>query len=301
MKVLVTGARGFVGKCLCQLLREKGHYVREFHGDIRSFEECKKNLKGMQAVYHLAAVLEEENRKELFEVNVKGTENLIEAASKENIEHFIHASTVGVMGGFSGTGTEETPLNPQTEYEKTKADAEKIVWEAQEMLPITIIRPALIVGASSFFRKIIALVQKDFPLIGNGKNLFQTVFVKDVADAMVFVLGKKECIGEIFIVAEENPKTTEEFFSILRKELGKKGKTKKIPKTVGMVVSAIVSTVSKITGKKTILSPTHVERFTKNREYSIEKIKSIGWKPKHSTEQAIKETVKELFAEKFVG
>jgi len=300
MWILVTGAWGFIGKQLCEALVQQGHQVVKFRGDVRSFENCKKNLRNIQAVYHLAAVLDEENKKELFEVNVKGTQNMIEAAAKENIEQFIFVSSVTVMGDFQGIGVEETPIKAVTLYGQSKADAEKLVWESQEMLPITIIRPALVIGANKYWKRIIELVQKGFPIIGDGKNLFQMVHTKDVIEALTLVLGKQECIGEIFIVAEEKPKTVEEIYLLIQKELGIKEKARKMPKWLGFLISYLSVLKARLFGGETFLAPSHVKRMTKNRHYSTEKIEKLGWKPKYSTEQAIKETVKEVLAEKFV-
>lgn len=300
MKVLVTGAKGFLGEYLCQELKNLGHEVKHFRGDIKSFGDCKKNVKGNQAIYHLAAVLDESRKKELLEVNVKGTANIVEASLKESVEHFVFASSVSAMGNFGGRGTEETPLKPVTVYGRSKAEAEKIVWESQEMLPITILRPALVLGPNEYWKKVVGLIEKGFPLVGNGKNMFQMVYVKDVASAMSFVLGKGECIGEIFIVAEENAKTLEEVYMLFQQELGKPGGIKKAPGWAGVLIAHLFSLKARVGGKTSFLTPELVGRITKNRHYSIEKIKGIGWKPKYTTEQAVRETVKEILAEKFV-
>ena len=85
MKIIVTGSSGFVGKALVEKLRKKGHEVKEFDlskgDDLLNKQQVKQAVKGVQVVYHLAAILDEKSPL-LKGVNVKGTEILLEKAAK---------------------------------------------------------------------------------------------------------------------------------------------------------------------------------------------------------------------------
>jgi len=297
LKILVTGSRGFIGSALVKELQRRGHFVKEFDlilgDDLRKKQHCSKAVKGMEIVIHLAALLEETaSLSDLREVNVKGTENLLEASAKERIKQFIFLSTVGVMGGIKQKVSESAPLNPKTKYEKSKAEAEKIVLNSQELLPITILRSAMVLGPNSYWKEIISLIKKGFPIIGSGKNNFQIIYYKDLISAILFVLNNPKTENSLFIVAEEKGKILREFYSLTQKELGIKREIKTTPKFLALIPSFLYRFI----GKKSILLPEHIERLVRERNYSIEKIKSLGWNPYWSTEEAVKETIKELKA-----
>jgi len=295
LKILVTGSRGFIGKELVKELQRRGNFVREFDlvlgDDIRKKEHCSKAVKEMQVVIHLAALLEESaSLSELREVNVKGTENLLEVAAKERIKQFIFLSTVGVMGDIKQKANESTPLNPKTKYEKSKAEAEKIVLDSQELVPVTILRSAMVLGPNPYWKEIVSLIKKGFPIIGSGKNNFQTIYYKDLISAIIFVLNNPKAENSLFIAAEEKPKKLIELYSLIQKEMGIKKEIKTTPKFLALVPSFLYRFIE----KKSIFLPEHIERLVRERSYSIEKIKSLGWKPYWSTEEAVKETIKEL-------
>lgn len=294
MKILVTGSAGFVGKKLVRALRRNRHQVIEFShskaNDITNFAKINSALKRIDVVYHLAAVIDETKKSEMRKVNVRGTENVLEASAKNNIQQFIYLSSVGVYGNFKGKADESFPMNPETEYEKTKADAEKLVWDYQEMLPVTILRSALIMGANKYWGDIVKVIEKDLPMIGNGENKWQTVYIEDIVSALVFVLRKEETFGEIYNIAEEDEPTLKELYFEIKRNLKMKMEFKSIPSFAGMALSYF----NLISGKNKILIPAHVKRLLKNRNYSIAKIKKLGWKPRYNLRGSVVHTLNEL-------
>ena len=293
----MTGSSGFIGNELVRQLVVRGHkvvgYSRSDGKDILNKSQLEQEMKGCEAVVHLAAELDEDSNK-LFEINVEGTRNVLEAAAKNRIEHFVFISTTGVLGDFKGAADEAFPYNPVTNYEKSKAKAEKLVLSYQEVLPVTVLRPAIVVGPNEYWKKIIDVVKKNLPLIGSGENYWQTIYYKDLCEAIVGVVGNEDAFGEIYIVAEQNPKKLRELIEIIRKETGTDGKVATVPVIVGKIGSFFLGLFSKITGKKSILNPSHVERLLRNRLYSTKKINALGWKSDATTEEAIKETIMEI-------
>lgn len=298
MKVLVTGSNGFVGKELVKELKRQEHNVEGFDRsdgkDILDLRQVKQAVKGKNAVYHLAAVLDETKPKQMLKVNVEGTENVVETAAKANVGQLIYLSSVGVHGNAGGKIDETAEIKPGTMYETSKARAEKIVWESQEMLPITIIRSALVLGPNQYWKNIVKLVGRGFPIIGGGKNHFQTIYINDLVSALVFVLGKRECFGERFIVAGEETPTLMQLYKMIQKELGVSEEPKTIPVWLGKVVAYASLVKARIGREKTVLLPQHVQRLVRERYYNTGKIRAAGWTPKYGTEMAIKETVREM-------
>jgi len=292
-KILVTGSEGFIGKRLVDALKKRGYDVVGFDSkngqDILDYEQCKKASKGCYAVIHCAAILDEKSPM-LWKVNVDGTENIIKASAENKVERFIHLSTVGVHGRQKGIVTETSQFNPETGYEKTKMCAEQKVQEFQELIHITILRPALVLGPNEYWKKIIGLIAKNFPLIGNGKNKWQMIYIDDLIDAIVFCLEHEETKDEIFIVAEEEGITLERLCIEIKKALGLEPRVKKIPFWLGKPLAYLYIIFS----QEPLITPAHLERLVRNREYSIEKIKKFGWRPKWNTMQGIRETLKGL-------
>lgn len=293
MKVLVTGSQGFVGKRLAAALKKKGHEVREFDialgNNLLDKAQCTQACKGMNAVYHLAAVLDEK-ADTLLEVNIKGTENILEAAARQRCGQFIFLSTAGVNAGVKGKVSEKSRFTPQTRYEKSKAEAEKLVWNSQEMVPITIIRSALVLGPNRYWEQIVNLVRKGFPIVGNGKQAWQTVFVDDLVDALVFVLGKRECLGETILVAEKERHSLLDLYSAIQYELGINAKIRTMPKWLAKLMALLL----RLRGKKSIVTWAHIDRLARERLYDTRKIESLGWKPRTGMKEAVRKTVEGL-------
>ncbi|MCD6479158.1 MAG: NAD-dependent epimerase/dehydratase family protein [Candidatus Diapherotrites archaeon] len=291
--ILVTGSEGFSGKRVVRALRKKGYKVVEFDvekgDDLLNYEQCKKASKNCYAVVHCAAILDEHS-KALWNVNVLGTENIIRASAESKVKRFIFLSTAGVYGNVKGIANEQTEKKPQTKYEKSKAQAEEVVKAYEELIHITILRPAIVLGPNEYWRKIIKQIKKGFPLIGNGKNKWHAIYVNDVVDAIVFCLENESTASETLNVAASDVLTLEQLVLEIKKYLGLKPKVIKIPVWLGKLIAYLYITFS----SKPIVTPEHVERLVRNRHYSIEKIKSFGWKPKVSTKEAIKKTLDEL-------
>ncbi|MFH1895504.1 MAG: NAD-dependent epimerase/dehydratase family protein [archaeon] len=292
MNVLVTGSGGFIGKELVKELKKEKHNTIEFDlskGQNLLNPKDLDALKGAEIVIHLAALLDESKTlEELNTVNVKGTELLLEKCVEFKIKKFIYLSTVGVMGNITKQADENTSLNPQTKYEKTKAEAEKKVNEFQELIPITIIRSALVLGPNKYWKQITELIKKGFPLIGEGKNNFQVIYYKDLVSAILFCLKKAETENETFIVAEEKPKKLVNLYCLIQKELGIEKKIKVLPVFLARIYAFFKGS--------SILRNEYIQRLVRERNYSTEKINKLGWKAKYSTEDAVKETIKELNA-----
>ena len=293
MRILVTGSKGFVGQKLVKELEANGHEVKEFDvalgQDILSREQCVNACKGTDIVFHLAAVLDEKSEM-LHKVNVDGTENILEACSKARCKQFVYLSTVGVNAGVKGIVSEESSFEPVTQYEESKAEAEKLVLEFQEMIPITIIRSALVLGPNKYWRQILKYIGKDKPLVGKGEQIWQVIFVDDLVSALIFVLEKKECMGETFIVAEKEKHSLLELFTEARKGLGLNKKSKSVP----VWLANLKAKTDSLCGKKGIAIKEHIERLARERNYDTEKIEALGWKAKVGMKEAVHKTLMEL-------
>ena len=210
MKVLVTGATGFIGQHLVRELVRRNYTVkclihrRPFKdkrleeavetviGDITDVSSVRKALKGVNIVFHLAALLgrwqSEYPEYEYYRVNFLGTKLLVEESVKVGVDHFIYLSTTGVFGKVKECPADENyPCNPIFPYEKSKYLAELVVKNAIDGgFPATIIRASHVYGSGDMNTlKIFKLIKnfKVFSLIDGGRAVFQPIYVEDLVEA----------------------------------------------------------------------------------------------------------------------
>lgn len=225
-KVVVTGGLGFIGaRVVSQLASMKNveelvifdrvTYAADFRrldypfsgknlpilrGDIRSTSDVYKALEGSDAVIHLAAETHVPrsiaNPELFFDVNVVGTETLLNAACDLGVKKFIHVSTHQVYGSGRDLVRETAPLRPETPYATSKATAEEAVMlAAQAGLTATILRPVTTVGAGQHAEKRIprlvieALKRQRLSLESDGRTERSYLPVSDLSDAICQALS----------------------------------------------------------------------------------------------------------------
>jgi len=303
-KILVTGGTGFIGNELVKKL-SKRHKVTVFdrtikhvikgvkyiRGDITDIQQVRKAVKGNDYIYHLAAVLDETlPKKTLFDINLGGTLSILEACKEEKIKRLIYLSTVGVMGNTEKQVDENYPYNPETNYEKSKAMAERAVLEYYKRykLPVVIIRSALVYGPNQYTLKILQKARDVFPIIGSGQNKFHLIYINNLIIALLKSM-KNGNDGNVYIVADNDVHTYEEYYKIIREELNIDEEPRHIP----IWFANLIALFYKIFGKKSIISKEHISRLTRNRWYKITKAKRyLKYKPKYELRNGIKATIK---------
>jgi nucleoside-diphosphate-sugar epimerase len=269
-------------------LKRKKHQIIEYDAangkDILNEEQLEKEMNRAEAVIHLAGIVENENPN-LWKVNVEGTKKVVRAAKKTKIKKLIFMSSTGVYGIPAGKVSEKSLVNPKNKYEKSKAEAEKIVFGICDKVNICIVRSAMIFGANEYWKKMFKMLEKKYPLPCAGTNTFQVIYVKELARVIGKVLEKGKN-GEIYLASGKEKKTLNEFCEIVQKELGIKPGIKHIPTALGVIAG-------KILGIK-LLTTENIRHLSKERNYDTGKIEKIGWKQQTTLEKAVKEVIKEL-------
>jgi nucleoside-diphosphate-sugar epimerase len=297
MRILITGSTGMIGSRLVKTL-ENTHTIVKFSRkkgmDIRSTSDCEKATQRVDVIIHAAAELNEtKTSEEIWNSNVNGTRNIVEAAEKNDVKQFIFLSSVGVYGDTKNKLNEKSEMNPLTTYEKSKKAAEELVWGMQEVLPVTIIRPALVVGPNSYWEQIYKIVRKGFPLIGKGENAWQMIQVDELVDFIALCVGNEEAYNEEYVVAEKETHSLRDVVNMIA-DIQHVKHPNTMPKLIGMAAGYVFLAQGKLTGKKPILIPAHVKRLFKHREYDISKAMKLGWKPRYTTREALEKTFHEL-------
>jgi UDP-glucose 4-epimerase len=288
MKILVTGSGGFVGRELVSELKNRKHDVTEFDLDegknILNKKHLKENLNQIDLVIHLAAIIDN-NNPNLWKVNVEGTKNIIEECARSRVKKFILLSSTGVYGNASITLNENSEVNPQNLYEKSKYESEQIVLNHQEELHVNVLRSAMILGPNEYWENMFKILKKGFPLPCSGRNHFQIIYVRELIRAILTTIDAGEP-GEIYLVSGKERWTLREFCKRTKGILGK-------PESIWSMPGFLMILIGKITRNK-LISADNIKHMCKDRKYDIEKINSIGYVQTYELEESIVETIEEL-------
>ncbi len=240
MKILVTGAGGFLGRHLCRALLKKGHIVINFsrsaypdlkevgietiQGDISDSATVEASLQGIDAVFHVASKVGIWGKyDDYFKTNVLGTQNIIDACKKHGIKKLVYTSSPSVVFGkesLCGVGEEqEYPKEYISHYAQTKGLAEQRVLAANdENLATVALRPHLIFGPGDhhIFPRIVERARTGkLKRIGDGNNMVDVIYVKNAVDAHISAFEKLEpgstVSGKAYFLGQEKPVNLWEF------------------------------------------------------------------------------------------
>ena len=303
MRLLVTGGAGFIGSNFirfylskykdCTIINldkltyagnldslrdiEKDKRYKFVKGDICNLKLVEKLMEDIDVVVHFAAETHVDRSimeaGDFIKTDIYGTFSLLNAAKKFNIKKFIHISTDEVYGSIEdGCFTEGSTLLPRNPYSASKAGADRLAYSfyTTYSLPVVITRSSNNFGPYHHPEKLIPLFTTNaidnlpLPLYGDGLNKRDWLFVLDNCDAIDYIMNNGK-IGEVYNIGAGNEKSNIEITKFILKELKKS--------------ESLIQYVK--------------DRPGHDRRYALDtnKIKKLGWKPRHSFKQALKYTV----------
>lgn len=319
--VLVTGATGFVGSRLSELLatkekakvtgigrdldrvshlRKKGVYLDAM--DILDTEALKNVVEGMDYIFHTAAVMQADPDT-AQSVNVDATEDLVRLAGEAGVSRFIHVSTVGAYDMAEVEVVDEsTPLalNHPSTYPRTKAQAEKKATDMAEEfeLELAIVRPSMIYGPGHGFwsESMFKNVLEGKPVfLGDGSTHFNPVYIDDVVEALILCAKQPKAAGESFNVSADIT-TWREFMSHYGRLCDKE------PKGLPLIIARLMVFANKIPGISTPIDQGFIEMANSYKRFPTQKASELlDWEPKINLEEGLKRTTQWLKEEVYEG
>ena len=306
MRVLVTGASGFIGSHVVEELLSRGYEVRVFlrynstgyignlsklppgllqevemyWGDIRDFTSVARAVKGVEAVLHLAAQISVpysfQNPIDFAMNNVVGTTNVLKASLDAGVRKFIHVSTSEIFGGSDAPLSEDSPRLPRSPYAASKVGADAMVksfYYSYGLNTLTV-RPFNTYGPRQSLRALIPWIilqalKGNTVRLGNLKPRRDFTYVKDTARALVLAL-------------EANTEGGDE----INLGVGRSYSVLEVVEVVGRVLGKEL----KVVQDESLVRPTRMEVFnliSDNRKAR----EVLGWEPQVPLEEGIRRTV----------
>lgn len=306
MKVLVTGASGFIGSHVVEDLLERGYDVRVFlrynstgyignlsklpsdllrevemyWGDIRDYTSVLRATRGVDAVLHLAAQISVpysfQNPIDFAMNNVVGTTNVLKASLDAGVGKFVHVSTSEVFGGSDAPLSEDSPRLPRSPYAASKVGADAMVksFHYSYGLNTLIVRPFNTYGPRQSLRALIPWIilqalRGDVVRLGNLKPRRDFTYVKDTARALVLALARDTEGGDEINLGVGRSYSVLDVVEVVGKVLGKE---------------------LKVVQDKGLIRPSKMEVFnliSDNRKAR----EVLGWEPEIDLEEGIRRTV----------
>jgi 2-alkyl-3-oxoalkanoate reductase len=320
VKVLVTGATGFLGVHTCHELLAQGHVVRAFgrdfsrfpvagveqiRGDLRAADSVRFACANIDAVVHAGALSSPWGKLEEFmAVNVTGTRMVLEACVNAGVRRLVHISSPAVI--FTGRDhvleRDDAPY-PQafsSHYALSKKLAEELVLEARGKLELIVLRPKAIYGPgdTALLPRIVAAARAGrLPQVGDGENLIDLTFVDDVVQSIVLALECPQPASTfcVYTITSGEHLKLWQVIRVVLEALGISTQLRMVPVGTMLVLAAWLERLATVTGREPRLTRYGVELLARTQTYDISRAKSdLGFEPRTQFEQGLDRTLEAL-------
>ena len=321
MKVLVTGAPGFLGSHLISRLILQGHEIRALvrttsridhllhpnvqivYGDLKHKNTLEHAVDGVDIIYHAGAATRG-TWNEYEESTVKGTNCMLQLALSAGVTRFIHISSVVIYNVYdldrntliSENYSYETNPREVGPYTYSKVASEKAVFTYYEKgLPVVVLRPGLIYGPGrkGLFPLIgYFLTDKVFLIVGKGDNYLPLTYVDNAVDAILLAATRQRCLGKAYNLVDDVLMTQKEYLNKYRKGTDSKFITLSVPFSLLICFTILIDKFRSI-GIIKNPSPTKYGLISKwkSLQFDISMARrELNWEPKITLEEGLERT-----------
>jgi len=316
MRILVTGANGFVGRALCKALHQSSYQVRTatrtankhqtspdqfLVGDIVATTQWEQALQDINVVIHLAARVHVMNDKsvdplsEFRKVNVDGTLNLARQAAMAGVKRFIFISSIKVNGESTAANhpfsADDIPA-PADAYGISKREAEDALrlLADETGLEVVIIRPPLVYGpgVKANFLSMMRWLHKGLPLpLGNIDNKRSLVALDNLVDLIVTCVDHPAAANQTFLVSDDEDLSTSDLLRRMAKALGKTAWLSLFP-------GWLLTTIAGLIGKKSV-----AQRLCDSLQVDITKTRQVlNWTPPINVDEGLRRVAQKYLADR---
>ena len=311
MKALVTGATGFVGSHLVEVLRRNGvkvtalarspqkasalatQGVRVVSGDLHSHSALAQAAKDQDVVYHVAGSIAAGNEAEFLRANRDGTQNLVTAAEAAGNPRFILVSSLAAGGpsprGLALDGSEAP--RPVTAYGRSKLAGEQVVKSSR--LPWSIVRPPIVYGPRD--REVLKVFRVArlgiAPVFGDGSQELSAIHAADLATALVAV-AQTTYSGRTYNACHPEIFTSAAFARAVGAAMGRSVRLLRVPPPVGRALLSLTETSARLMGQTTILTTDKANEFFQPGWTGdpTPLIRDCGWHPSYDLQSGLRQT-----------
>ena len=315
MRIALPGAPGYTGGRLLARLRADGHQVaalirpgsrppaaasgaRWTYGDLTDVDALRRLVDGVDAVAHVAAVYRTAGHPDAYyrDINVGGTERLLDAAARAGVRRFVHTSTVGVHGDVKEPPADETaPIAPGDIYQQTKAEGEAVAFDYHRRrgVPVVVVRPAAIYGPGEtrLLKLFRAIARGRYAIVGSGRAFYHPVFIEDLLDGYQLALERPEAVGEAFIIGGPRYVSQSELAALVARHTGGRVWPFRIPAAPLQWAGDLCEALCVPFGIEPPLHRRRVDFWTKSRAFSIGKARRVlGYAPRVDVDEGVART-----------
>ena len=307
MKVLVTGATGFIGSHLLDRLMECNDEIRIFaqrgkenarivqdrvevcYGDLNDRASLEAAVDGVDRVLHCAARTGPWGPKTEYEIaNVHGLKTLVDAAMAAGVQRIVHVSSVTVHGvDVRGTADETTPLRGGLDpYSRSKVAGEQLLQQLirDKGAPVTIVRPGLVYGPrdTGSFGRFAALIEHGkMVVIGPGNNQIPLVYVTDVVKGILLASATERAIGREYVLVNDEPVTQSDYLNAIASELRAPLPSRHIPYRLLLKIGTTAEAIGRLLNWKPPLTRFGVELLGGENRFKIDRARlELGFVPR---------------------